>query len=259
MPTLTAGGVRCQRLPVSHAFHSPLVEPMLDAFEGAVTRTRRQPPSVRIVSNLSGKLVGADEMQSPAYWRRHVREPVRFADGLRTLAQLKPDICVEIGPHPTLLTLAQSSFEALDDAPRLAASLRKGQDDDEQIARHAVGACTWPAPPSIGAPSGRRRRAAASICRVMRSSANRCWFAARPVFAASSGGRDTGHALLGVRLRSAQREVVQFEQTLRADSLPYFNDHRVQGHADPAGHRASSRPRLQRAGWRLGRLSSCAS
>jgi acyl transferase domain-containing protein/NADPH:quinone reductase-like Zn-dependent oxidoreductase/SAM-dependent methyltransferase len=221
-----ANGVRCQRLPVSHAFHSPLVEPMLDTFEAAVARTRRQPPSARIVSNLSGKVIGSDEVRSASYWRRHVREPVRFADGLRTLAQLKPDVCVEIGPHPTLLTLAQTAFDGLDDAPRLVPTLHKGRDDDMQIADtlaalYLAGAAidwraVWSAQPCrrIDLPSYPFQR-------------EPLWFAARP--APAAGGRDSGHPLLGVRLRSAQRRVVQFEQVLRADSVPYFDDHRVLG------------------------------
>jgi acyl transferase domain-containing protein/NADPH:quinone reductase-like Zn-dependent oxidoreductase/SAM-dependent methyltransferase len=221
-----ASGVRCQRLPVSHAFHSPLVEPMLDAFEAAVARTRRQPPGARIVSNVSGKLLGGDEVRSTSYWRRHVREPVRFADGLRTLAQLKPDACVEIGPHPTLLTLAQAAFDGFDDAPRLIPTLHKGRDDDAQIADtlaalYLAGAAidwraVWSAQPCrrIDLPSYPFQR-------------EPLWFAARP--ARAVGGHDSGHPLLGVRLRSAQRRVVQFEQVLHADSLPFFDHHRVLG------------------------------
>jgi len=132
---LTERGIRCQRLPVSHAFHSPLVDPVLDAFEARVAATRLQPPVRRIVSNLTGRLADAREIVQPRYWRRHLREAVRFADGVQTLAGLKPDVCLEIGPHPTLLAFAQTNFEALEHAspPAMIASLRKGRDDEEQL------------------------------------------------------------------------------------------------------------------------------
>jgi len=226
--TLASSGVRCQRLTVSHAFHSPLVEPMLDAFEAVAARARRQLPTIRIVSNLSGKVAGAEDMLAAGYWRRHVREPVRFADGLRALAQLKPDLCLEIGPHPALLPLAQASFDGLDPAPALTATLRKGQDDETQIAEalsalYLAGAtidwgAVWSALPhrQVDLPTYAFQR-------------EPLWFTARPVAPPATGGRDSGHPLLGVRQRSALRRVVCFEQVLAADRLPYLNDHRVHG------------------------------
>ena len=79
------------------------------------------------------------EVTQPRYWRRHVREAVRFADGLKTLANLKPDVCLEIGPHPTLLGFVQSNFAEQPTQPALVASLRKGRNDDEQL-NDALGA-----------------------------------------------------------------------------------------------------------------------
>ncbi|MBL8974644.1 MAG: type I polyketide synthase, partial [Myxococcales bacterium] len=77
-------GVKTRRLTVSHAFHSPLVEPMLAAFEQVAATVRYAAPTRALVSNVSGAPAGA-EVASPGYWVRHARAAVRFADGVRAL------------------------------------------------------------------------------------------------------------------------------------------------------------------------------
>jgi acyl transferase domain-containing protein/NADPH:quinone reductase-like Zn-dependent oxidoreductase/NADP-dependent 3-hydroxy acid dehydrogenase YdfG len=215
-----ARGVRCQKLPVSHAFHSPLVDPVLDAFEQAAAATTMARPQLRLVSNLTGQLADANAITQPAYWRRHVREAVRFADGLRTLAALKPDICIEVGPHPTLLNFAE-------DFPVRVPTLRKGRADADQLAESLAALYLAGAPIDWRAVwSARGARLADLPSTPFRR--ERCWFQARPPVAARSG-TPTGHPLLGTRLRSPLRDLVQFETTLRGDDLPYLADHQVQG------------------------------
>ena len=229
--TFTARGVRCQRLTVSHAFHSPLVEPMLGEFERAAARTTFSPPALRLVSNVSGRLAEAREITQPSYWRRHVREPVRFADGMRTLAGLAPEVCLEIGPHATLLAFAEACFDATPESarPALVASLRKGRSDADQL-NDALSQLylrgvqiDWRAVWSANRP----RRVELPAYPFQRE---RFWFQARAV-STSTAGRDSGHPLLGVRLRSALRDVIQFEVALNVDSVPFLRDHQVQGRA----------------------------
>ena len=102
-------GVNGKRLAISNAFHSPLVEPMLDALEGAAARVTHRDPQVELVSNLTGALVRPGEL-GPAYWRRHVRETVRFAASVGTLAGQGYKLFLEVGPHPTLLGMAQDAL-----------------------------------------------------------------------------------------------------------------------------------------------------
>ena len=118
-------------LQVSHAFHSPLMAPMLDAFERAASSVASSTPRVAFVSNVTGRL--SSTALDAEYWVRHARSPVRFADGVKAAAELGCSVFVEIGPTPTLLSLAQRSVNP----ERIAwtPTLRRGKSDREQIAR----------------------------------------------------------------------------------------------------------------------------
>jgi acyl transferase domain-containing protein len=103
---LQAAGVECRRLHTSHAFHSAMLDPILDAFIEQVRRARPQPPQLRWVSNLTGDWITAAQATDAHYWARQLREPVRFADGLGRLLQLDA-ILLEVGPGVTLGRLAR--------------------------------------------------------------------------------------------------------------------------------------------------------
>ncbi|WP_326597270.1 type I polyketide synthase [Streptomyces sp. NBC_01803] len=99
-------GRKTKRLTVSHAFHSPHMDDMLDAFRKVAERVTLRPPALPIVSTLTGRPATDAELSSPAYWARHVREPVRFLDGMRRLHQEGATACLEIGPDAVLTALA---------------------------------------------------------------------------------------------------------------------------------------------------------
>ncbi|MFT4625565.1 MAG: acyl transferase domain-containing protein/acyl carrier protein [Myxococcota bacterium] len=131
---LKADGVDGRHLTVSHAFHSALMDPMLDAFERVAASITMQPPVLPLISNADGQLAG-DRVTEPSYWRNQVRQAVRFLDGVRTLDDMGITVCVECGPHPTLCGNIRRS--QLDMA--LLPSLKRDA-DDTAVALGALGA-----------------------------------------------------------------------------------------------------------------------
>jgi phthiocerol/phenolphthiocerol synthesis type-I polyketide synthase E len=95
------------RLRTSHAFHSRMMEPMLEAFRRAVAGVEVRPPSFPLVSNESGDAALWEALRDPDYWARHIRAPVRFAQGLQTLVGRGVDLLLEVGPGRQLSGLAQ--------------------------------------------------------------------------------------------------------------------------------------------------------
>ena len=96
----------CKRLRTSHAFHSALMDPMLDAFEQEVRRASLHEPSISYISGVTGTWIAPEEATSPVYWRNHCRMPVRFGDAVATLFEVPDAVLLEVGPGQTLTTLA---------------------------------------------------------------------------------------------------------------------------------------------------------
>lgn len=223
----TAKGVRSRPLTVSHAFHSPLVEPILPAFEREVASVRLSAPRLRLISNLTGRAADGEEITKPAYWRRHVREAVRFGDGLQSLLETRPDCLIEIGPHPTLLSFASALLG--DGGPVRIASLRKGTPDVDQMLDALASLYLAGAQIEWRAVAGGEAPAIADLPSYP-FQRSRYWFRAQSGAAVGAGvrGRDTGHPLLGKRLRSASQEVT-YESEVSADSPSFVRQHRVLG------------------------------
>ncbi len=222
-------GVKTSRLTVSHAFHSPLMEPMLDEFKGVVQRVQFSSPRFDIISNVSGKVAG-EEILTAEYWCRHVREAVRFADSVRTLASLELDVFLEVGPKPVLTSLGRSCLPS-SKQPWLP-SLR-GRSDDWKTMLTSLGKLfecgvdvDWRQLDS----GCHHRKVALPTYPFQRQP---CWndFATDigQARVGTVGGAAPGkavHPLLGHRLDVAGKEIV-FQTTFRADSPAYLADHCV--------------------------------
>ncbi len=120
-------GVKVRPLTVSHAFHSSLVEPMLDDLETAAGRLESRPLELPLVSNLDGQVLEPGHLIDAAHWRRHTRAPVDFAHGIATLTGLGHKLFLELGPSPVLTGMARQVRD--DDGLSWLATLRQGADD----------------------------------------------------------------------------------------------------------------------------------
>ncbi|MFD5307921.1 acyltransferase domain-containing protein, partial [Streptomyces rochei] len=130
---VAACGARSRRLAVSHAFHSPLVEPMLGEFRRVVESVAFGVPSLRVVSNVTGAWVDPEEWGTPEYWVRQVREPVRFADGVATLLDAGVRTFVELGPAGTLTSMVSHCADATATSVTAVPTLRPDHDESRTV------------------------------------------------------------------------------------------------------------------------------
>ena len=130
---LVAEGIKTRQLTVSHAFHSPLMEPILGQFRRVANTITYQPPQINLISNVTGQRV-YEEIATPDYWVRHVQKTVRFADGVKVLGEQNVNFAIEIGPKPILLGMVElQSSENSSYAPMMMPSLRENRSDWQQM------------------------------------------------------------------------------------------------------------------------------
>jgi acyl transferase domain-containing protein/acyl carrier protein len=221
---LGTAGIANRMLDVSHAFHSPRLDPMLDAFQRRVDAIAYAPPRIPFVSNLTGALLPSGMRLDGAYWRRHAREPVRFADGINALLDMRVTTLVEIGPHPTLLGLARQTASGA--AWTMLPSLRRGQSDRHQMRSSAAqlyvrgASLRWDAL-SAGQSA---RRVALPTYPFQRE---RYWALDRnPI----RHLHPNAHMLLGEgRVLASAPGTQVWECEIGVDTHPWLHDHRVQG------------------------------
>ncbi|CAL9670422.1 3-ketoacyl-CoA thiolase [Streptomyces sp. enrichment culture] len=216
-------GRRVKRLAVSHAFHSPLMEPVLEEFRAVAGSVRFQEPGIPVVSTLTGGVASGDDLVSAGYWAEQIRGTVRFADAVRVLAERNVTAFVEIGPDGVLTALAQ---EALDDAPFVWPLLRRDQPECASVVRavtdlHDLGVpVDWRA---FFSGTGAHRTDLPTYAFQHR----RYWLDAGQDTADAStwGLSPTGHPFLGVAVPLAREDGAVFNGRLSPRRTPW-----------PAGH-----------------------
>jgi phthiocerol/phenolphthiocerol synthesis type-I polyketide synthase E len=126
---LNQGEIVCRRLLATHAFHSPLMQPVADELTKIARSIRLSPPQIPYISNVTGKKITALEATDPTYWARHLTQPVQFAAGLHNLCSSAAPVFLEVGPGQMLTSLAEQYLAGRGVADRVAlASLPHSSD-----------------------------------------------------------------------------------------------------------------------------------
>ncbi len=224
-------GRRTKRLAVSHAFHSPLMEPMLEPFAEVVRGLNLRPPVRPIVSDSSGELLTAAQATDPAYWLAHVRQPVRFATAIESLTGLGVATFLELGPGAALAAMVGEQLGE-SEAGRAIPTLREAGDELDSVigaigAAHAAGAeLDWG---TFFAGAG----AASVPLPTYPFQRRRYWLES------AQGGGDVvavgqtaaEHPLLGAAIALAADGGTLMTGSLSLHSQPWLGDHRLAGTA----------------------------
>jgi acyl transferase domain-containing protein/acyl carrier protein len=216
-------GARTKRLAVSHAFHSPLIDPMLDEFSAVASDIEYEPPRIPIVSDVSGELLGAEEAMDPQYWVAHARRAVRFADAVSTLEREGVGAYLELGPDGVLTAMAATCLAEDGAEPALIPTLRPDRAEPESLllglaAAHVAGARV---PLEKLHPAARR----VSLPRYP-FQRRRYWAAASNGGgdAASLGQRPLEHPLLAAAVEDPAGSRLTLTGTVTAASQPWLDE-----------------------------------
>ena len=136
---LEADGVGVRLLVTSHAFHSAMMDPIVDDFEADVRQCVLSPPNLPIYSTVTGKRLTDAQACDPGYWARHLREPVRFSSALAESMQSLSGVLLEVGPRSTLCALARQHTELGKSSPKCVSSLGDDPDTEWGNMRMAAG------------------------------------------------------------------------------------------------------------------------
>ncbi|UQX03808.1 type I polyketide synthase [Streptomyces sp. RerS4] len=220
---------KSKRLTVSHAFHSPHMDGMLDEFRRVVEGLSFAAPRIPIVSNLTGALV-SDDMASADFWVRHVREAVRFLDGVRALEAAGVTTYVELGPDGVLSAMAQACLADDTGSAALVPVLRKDRPEAETVVTalahvHVRGiAVDWQA---------YHRDTGAEHVDLPTYAFQRehYWLDAGTLGGdvTTAGLRSADHPLLGASVTLADADGLLLTGRLSLPTHPWLADHRVMG------------------------------
>lgn len=219
--------IKTHLLRVSHAFHSPHVDPVLEPFSQVARQVTYHPPAIPFISNVTGQLA-TENVTDPEYWIEHIRRPVRFADSVRSLQTMEMTEIVEVGPSSTLLGMVASCLKG-EDLQRLTL-LPSLHSDNEWATMCASVSRLYARGLDVdwqGFYQGRRHHKVALPTYPF--SRERQWIHVKQVQAMSRGRKTLSHPLLQQRIYSSAlaNGEIQFESTLSAADLFYVADHIV--------------------------------
>ena len=221
-------GAKTKRLEVSHAFHSPLIEPMLAEFEELVARLQLGEPKLPILSGLTGEALSPDKATDPAYWVAHAREPVRFKDAIEGLEAQGASAYLELGPDPVLSAMAKECLT--EQEPHTAHALREARNEKETLAEAISSIAAYGDHLDYQAffkGSGARPVSLPTYP----FQGTRYWlaFGAGNQDATAIGLTDPDHPLLGAVIEDPSGEGMTLTARLSLQTHPWLADHAVSG------------------------------
>ncbi|MFF0818742.1 SDR family NAD(P)-dependent oxidoreductase, partial [Rhodococcus sp. NPDC003318] len=222
-----ARGRKTRRLQVSHAFHSGHMDTVLDEFRTVLAGVTYSAPRIPIVSNVTGDVLELDQLSSPDYWVNHIRQPVRFHDGLLTLRSAGVRVLVELGPDAVLTAMTSPSFG--DDAALTATPLLRRDRAEVDTVMEAL-AKTYVS----GVPVDWSRffsEAHSVELPTYPFQHQRYWLEGdRRVSDLDDVGLDGGgHPLLAVAIESPETGSMTFSGRISTSNQPWLSDHQVFG------------------------------
>ncbi|MHA6758797.1 type I polyketide synthase [Streptacidiphilus sp. PAMC 29251] len=227
--TWRARGRRTKLLQVSHAFHSPHMDAVLDDFRRVAAGLDFAEPRIPVISNLTGALATSEQLRDPEYWVQHIREAVRFHDGVSALDALGVSAYLELGPGPVLTALVNETLDDENTERTVVAALRKDRDETEAFTDalaqlHVQGVpVDWSA-----AFAGRQLREVALPTYPFRRT--RHWLDQPTTVAPATAGLDAAdHPLLGAAVELPESEGLLLTGRLSLRTHPWLADHAVGG------------------------------
>ncbi|MBR7833504.1 SDR family NAD(P)-dependent oxidoreductase [Actinospica durhamensis] len=216
-------GRKVRPLAVSHAFHSSHMDSALAEFQDEAARLTYGVPTIPIVSNVTGRPATSEELASPEYWARHLRQPVRFADGLRTLHEAGVTTYLELGPDSTLTILTRQTLTA----PVTASVLHPRQPEARSFAAALATAWTGGHLPKS---TSTQTVAAPFDLPTYPFQRSHYWLSAPATQSAEGLGLDTtGHALLAASAALPDDQGVLLSGRISLTTHPWLADHTIGG------------------------------
>ncbi|MCA9111230.1 MAG: SDR family NAD(P)-dependent oxidoreductase, partial [Planctomycetaceae bacterium] len=221
----TGRNIRCKRLTTSHAFHSTLMDPVLQPFAKYADPFEFSPPDMPLICNVTGEILPADQILDGAYWARHIREAVRYSASIDAAQESGCELILEIGPHSTLTQMATANWRSSSD--RLVSCLNRNTDDATSLLQAVGSLYVHGATPDFeslfkGTSSNR------VVLPTYPFQRRKFWGPDKP--RAAHAEFHTAHPLLGQKMSLAGKGTEKrYESFIEPDSPPWLPDHEVMG------------------------------